>query len=187
MSKQPTLGHFKFTKTVSHRGQAVTVDLESEPPTKTLKCPHCDMMFVNKQGLSIHVKCKHPLAPSHSLSEERSEQDTIPTHESTPDLDVTHVSTSTNLVEPAIGTAASGVDVTPDPTESVPDDAFENAAETANAAEEGPQTKRLGSLKRHSYSLSVKAEAIELYETGLSQEQVNHKSCKLSRLFSSKK
>ena len=59
--KQRTLADFGFTKTIIHRGNEMKVDIPnriSDSPPK-LKCPNCEQTFLNQQGLSIHILCKH--------------------------------------------------------------------------------------------------------------------------------
>ena len=62
MSKmQQTLAAFGLTKTINHRGTEVKVNipsLVSDSPLM-LKCPTCVKSFVNKPGLSVHMKCVH--------------------------------------------------------------------------------------------------------------------------------
>lgn len=59
--KQSTLAAFGFTKSVFHRGQETVIDI---PKTVSedeyqLECVHCLQIFKNKQGLYVHMKCKH--------------------------------------------------------------------------------------------------------------------------------
>ena len=60
--KQTALAAFGFTKSVTHRGQKTTIDLPktvSEEIYKS-KCLHGMQGFKNQQGVSVHLKCKHP-------------------------------------------------------------------------------------------------------------------------------
>ena len=64
MPKQSTLGAFGFTKTTKN-GTAVRLprfaDNEHEHVNKSnVECPKCNKKFLNQQGLSVHLKCKHP-------------------------------------------------------------------------------------------------------------------------------
>ena len=57
-----TLGAIRFTKSVQHRNNDVTINLLSEvPAVKKKKCEFCDNLFTTQQGLSVHIKCKYPL------------------------------------------------------------------------------------------------------------------------------
>lgn len=62
--KQATLGEFCFSKKVCHRDGEVDViipnSVEDKDVVKRIQCLHCSDKFVNQQGLSIHIKCKHP-------------------------------------------------------------------------------------------------------------------------------
>ena len=62
--KQATLGEFGFSKKVCHRDGEVDVIIpnfvEDKDIVKRIQCLHCSDKFVNQQGLSIHIKCKHP-------------------------------------------------------------------------------------------------------------------------------
>ena len=59
--KQYTLAAFGFTKSITHRGEETAVDIpkvvSDEKPK--LKCQHCTQEFINQQGLSVHIMCKH--------------------------------------------------------------------------------------------------------------------------------
>ena len=58
--KQAILG---FTKKLTHRGNEVVVDIPKtvqDETEKRIKCLHCDEKFLNQQGLSVHIMCKHP-------------------------------------------------------------------------------------------------------------------------------
>ena len=59
--KQPTLAAFGFTKKVVHRRQEIKVDIPTyaEEEKKLIKYSHCEVSFVNQQGLSVHTMCKH--------------------------------------------------------------------------------------------------------------------------------
>ena len=62
--KQATLGEFGFSKKVCHRDGEVDVIIsnfvEDKDIVKRIQCSHCSDKFVKQQGLSIHIKCKHP-------------------------------------------------------------------------------------------------------------------------------
>ena len=53
---QKTLGFFGFSKTVTHRGQEVKVDIPDDSPdiSRKVSCPKCKKRFVNNQGLGVH-------------------------------------------------------------------------------------------------------------------------------------
>ena len=59
--KRYTLAAFGFTKSISHRGEETAVDIPKvvsyEKPK--LNCQHCIQEFINQQGLSVHLMCKH--------------------------------------------------------------------------------------------------------------------------------
>ena len=60
--RQLTLGAFNFTKTIKHRDKEYLCDIPTsyEETNKPFKCSHCTETFQKKQGLSVHVLCKHP-------------------------------------------------------------------------------------------------------------------------------
>ena len=59
--KQATLGAFGFTKKVCHRGEEKTIAIPSTPTEEPrLSCVKCRSTFKNQQGLTVHMKCKHP-------------------------------------------------------------------------------------------------------------------------------
>ena len=67
--KQATLAAFGFTKSIIHRGEEVPCKIPKVTKGVTkLKCDHCSMEFVNQQGLTVHVKCKHPLNINETIS-----------------------------------------------------------------------------------------------------------------------
>ena len=61
--KQPMLAAFDFTKTVFHRGGEMKVDLPTSVTLSSanLECLQCEQKFINQQGLSVHIKCKHSI------------------------------------------------------------------------------------------------------------------------------
>ncbi len=61
MPKQITLAAFDFTKKADHRGKTIEIPSPTEAPDESpkLKCSHCNDMFTNQQGLSVHLICKH--------------------------------------------------------------------------------------------------------------------------------
>lgn len=62
MKRQTTLGKFGFTKKINHRNTSVEVKIEDyvEVDNARIKCDFCSSKFINEQGYSIHLKCKHP-------------------------------------------------------------------------------------------------------------------------------
>ena len=61
MSRQTTLGRFGFKKSISHRNSVMETKVPDFVSTmsRTIKCNHCNKLFVNQQGLSVHEKCVH--------------------------------------------------------------------------------------------------------------------------------
>ena len=65
--RQLTLGAFGFTKEIIHRGKKTTIEIEetvkNAEASLQIPCPNknCNQKFVNQQGLSVHLKCVHPL------------------------------------------------------------------------------------------------------------------------------
>ena len=59
--KQKTLAAFQFTKSVVHRNKTTEVDIPEEIECKETYfiCPHCKEFFLSKQGLAVHIICKH--------------------------------------------------------------------------------------------------------------------------------
>ena len=67
--KQATLAAFGFTKSIIHRGEEVPCKIPKVTEgVTTLKCDHCSMEFVNQQGVTVHVKCKHSLNKNDTVS-----------------------------------------------------------------------------------------------------------------------
>ena len=53
---------FNFTQHVKHKGKQIKVDIPEFAEAydkRGIKCTHCSQMFVNQQGLSVHIMCKH--------------------------------------------------------------------------------------------------------------------------------
>ena len=67
--KQQTLAAFGFTKTFLHQGREMKVDLPTEVTLSSanMKCPICEQKFINQQGLSEHIKCKHPIMDNNAV------------------------------------------------------------------------------------------------------------------------
>ena len=60
--KQATFAAFGFTKSVLHRGQETVIEMPktvSNEAEYKLECLHSMQPFKTKQGLSVHIKCKH--------------------------------------------------------------------------------------------------------------------------------
>ena len=56
IKRQKTLGFFGFSKTVTHRGKKVKVDIpdDARDTSKNVTCPTCEKKFINNQGLGVH-------------------------------------------------------------------------------------------------------------------------------------
>ena len=62
MKRQATLQASSFTTKVVHRGTEVDVRVPRfVDDAGEIKCLKCHQTFVNKQGLSLHMKCIHPI------------------------------------------------------------------------------------------------------------------------------
>ena len=62
VKEKATLTAFGFTKSVLHRGQETVIEMPktvSNEAEYKLECLHCMQPFKTKQGLSVHIKCKH--------------------------------------------------------------------------------------------------------------------------------
>ena len=59
--KQKTLAAFQFTKSVVHRNKNTEVEIPEEIECKEtyFQCRHCKEFFLSKQGLAVHILCKH--------------------------------------------------------------------------------------------------------------------------------
>ena len=59
---QRTLAAFKFTKTVLHRDEQVTVSIPEVIYARdtAFQCDYCNEILKNKAGLTVHLRCKHP-------------------------------------------------------------------------------------------------------------------------------
>ena len=71
LKKQQTLAAFGFTKTVLYRESEIKVDLPTEVTLSSanLKCLKCEKKFINQQGLSVHIKCKHPMIDNNAVDD----------------------------------------------------------------------------------------------------------------------
>ena len=62
------LGAFGFFKEITHRGKKSKIEIEGKvncvEDSLKIPCPNkdCHKKIVNQQGLSVHMKCIHPLA-----------------------------------------------------------------------------------------------------------------------------
>ena len=61
MKRQTTLGKYGFTKKVKRRENQVEVKIPDYANVDhyRIKCDFCDSKFINEQGYSVHLKCKH--------------------------------------------------------------------------------------------------------------------------------
>ena len=57
--KQATLKAFGFTRKLVHRDTVVEIDIPRFSEEVRLQCPECLKTFINKQGMSVHMKCVH--------------------------------------------------------------------------------------------------------------------------------
>ena len=75
--RQLTLGAFGFFKEITHRGKKSKIEIEGKvncaEDSLKIPCPNkdCHKKFVNQQGLSVHMKCIHPLAEYASNNSQR--------------------------------------------------------------------------------------------------------------------
>ena len=160
MSKQPTLGCFKgFTRTVVHRGQQIQAEIPAEihvDVEKKERCPQCDKTFVNKAGLSVHLKCVH----SH---------DHVRADDAKP--------SSFSIVAPLLDSVIDAVlEIMQNRAErqgamtNVEVDTCNNDGTTVPTQ---TRLKRKGQDHRYQHSIEKKARVIEAYESGLKQDEVN--------------
>ena len=182
MPKQPTLAHFRgFSKTVVHRGEKIAVELPTEVVAKERKevCPKCDKTFVNKQGLAVHLKCVHAIGKNDisvpNTSDENTETEMPSTSNSAPSCESENVSQSTtsdaNDHEEIIASSTTNTEASSSTTNTDETSTEETTTSSADTLENDGAPKI--SLKRHAYTVTKKVEAIEMYESGKTQDEVN--------------
>ena len=73
---QKTLAAFNFTKTIFHRSDRVEVPIPNVINSREtfLQCEECEGFFKNKQALSVHMICKHPLVGEGDVNNNRKEE-----------------------------------------------------------------------------------------------------------------
>ena len=144
---QKTLAAFNFTKTIFHRSEAVEVPIPEVIDSKEtyLCCEECNGFFKNKQALSVHVICKHPMGEVNNNKKEAN--NLIP--KSAP--------RSSDIVNDVLKTVLSAVFT------EVLGDENEKSAEKTNIK---ASSNRRGANYRRSYSASFKFDVIKEVESG---------------------
>ena len=68
MSRQPALGKFGLTKSIDRRGLQRDIKLPdfAAKMQKAIMCSEYIKVFINQQGLSLHVKCFNVLTKKDS-------------------------------------------------------------------------------------------------------------------------
>ena len=61
MKRQTTLAKYGFTKKIIHRESSVEVKIPNftKANERKIHCNFCTEKFINEQGYSVHLKCKH--------------------------------------------------------------------------------------------------------------------------------
>ena len=149
--KQATLGAFGFTKKVCHRGEEKTIAIPSTPTEEPrLSCVKCRSTFKNQQGLTVHMKCKHP-----GVSED----------------DVDFIEESTTVVQSALSMFQQP---TKDTSIEITEKAQPPAIQPLAKPQPGPSRRR-GLETRHQYSAAFKAKVISDAEGGKSHSELASK------------